>query len=309
MWVFSVKPMRPDCCISGGARFCGFLWALLALPACANEPLPSPRSTDPAIAAALEYEYGTGVAANPGRAAEMYCTAARQGNADAAYRLGWMYATGSSVEHDERHATALFQRAAAQGHELATRALEATGSGEARLPLCITPPPPPVVAVESEIGSAQPAPSRREKAETSAAKIADAGTLAAVAPGPPATPSVSDQILFAIARWADAWSQRDVDSYLAAYAPGFQTRAGESRQQWEAHRRSRILDKAWIYIGVRNLTVTIEGDQAKARFVQDYRSDKGHESATKILTLVPSAQSWLIRQEQSDPLPLPTMAR
>lgn len=309
MWVFSVKPIRPDFFVSGGARFCGFLWALLALPACANQHLPSPRSADPAIAAALGYEYGTGVAANPGRAAEMYCAAARQGNADAAYRLGWMYANGSGVEHDERHATALFQRAAAQGHEFATQALEATRSGEARLPLCITLPPPPVVAVESGIDGAQAVPSGREKAETAAAKIADASTLAAVASLPPAAPSVGDQILFAIARWADAWSQRDVDSYLAAYAPDFQTRAGESRQQWQAHRRARILDKAWIYIGVRNLTVTIEGDHARARFVQDYRSDKGHESVTKTLTLVPSAQVWLIRQEQSDPLSLPAMAR
>ena len=303
MWGYEAR--RRGQAKPGRGRAVGFLGTLLALPVFASEPAPAPQSADPLIAAALRYERGEGVPSNAGRAAEMYCAAARQGNADAAYRLGWMYANGGGIERDDGHAAALFQRAAAQGHELAARMLETARSGDAHLPLCIVVPPPPA----ADVDSAQLAQARQEETAPKRTGATDAGTRAAAAPAAPAVAGVDDRILLAIARWADAWTLRDVDRYLAAYAPDFQTGAGESRQQWEARRRERIAEKAWIYVGVRNLTIVIEGDQARARFVQEYRSDKGRESSIKTLTLVNSEQTWLIRQEQSDALPPSTTAR
>ncbi|MCX7166253.1 MAG: hypothetical protein NTV11_08245 [Rhodocyclales bacterium] len=281
--------------------------AMLALPALADEPTPSLQSDDPLIAAALRYEHGAGVAGNAGRAAEMYCAAARQGNADAAYRLGWMYANGNGVERDDRHAAALFQRAASLGHGFAMRMPEVVQAGDARLPLCITLPPPPAVRVEADADREQPGQARQENSENASAEVAL--LVASVAPAPIPSPPVGDQILLAIARWVDAWALRQVDRYFAAYAPDFQPPAGESRQQWERQRRARITGKGWIDIRIGDLAIAVEGNQATVRFVQEYRSDKGRESVTKTLTLVKSERTWLIRQEQSEALQPSAVAR
>jgi len=299
---------------SAPRRFLALFAAMLALPVLAAEPAPSPQSDDPQIAAALRYEHGLGVARNPGRAAEMYCAAAYEGNADAAYRLGWMYAQGDGIARDEGHAVALLQHAAVLGHRSALQMLEDMPGREGRLPLCLTLAPPPVVAAPSDTDSeplVQEKPEAARAAPAAPAAIvgpAVAGTRAA-APAPGMAPSVSDQIAFAIARWANAWSTREVDRYLAAYAPDFQPARGESRQQWERQRRARITARTWIEIRIRDLAIAVEGDQAKVRFVQEYRSDKGRESSMKTLMLMKSERTWLIRQEQSEALPPAALTR
>ena len=302
MWGYESAPMR----------FMALFASMLALPALAAEPAPSPQSDDPLIAAALRYENGLGIARNPGRAAEMYCAAAYEGNADAAYRLGWMYAQGDGIARDEGHAVALLQHAAALGHRSALQMLEGMPGREGRQPLCLTLAPPPAVTVQAAADSEPLVQEKPETARAAPAAIivpAVAGTRATAAHAPDVAPSVSDQIAFAIARWANAWSTREVDRYLAAYAPDFQPPRGESRQQWERQRRARITARAWIEIRIRDLAVAVEGDQAKVRFVQDYRSDKGRESAMKTLTLVKSERTWLIRQEQSKAMKPSTIAR
>lgn len=290
------------------ARFMTLFAAMLALPALAGEPAPAPQSDDPLIAAALRYEYGEGVARNSSRAAEMYCAAAHQGNADAAYRLGWMYAEGNGIARDDRHAAALFQRAASLGHGSALRMLEGTQMSDARMPLCITLAPPPPIAVESD-ADGKPLVQEKSVAARTAAAPAVTAARSTPPPAPEASPSASDQIAFAIAHWASAWSRREVDRYLAAYAPDFQPPRGESRQQWEHQRRARITARAWIEIRIRDLAVAVEGDLAQARFVQDYRSDKGRESVMKTLMLVKPERTWLIQQEQSETLPPAALTR
>jgi TPR repeat protein len=289
------------------ARRLALIGLCLTLPALADDLTPAPQSADPVIAAALRYEHGDGVAANAGRAAEMYCAAAREGNADAAFRLGWMYANGVGVEQDDRHAAALFMRAASLGHAAAAQKLATLSTGNARQPRCMILAPPPAVATQPDAEGEPPAQVAPETSATAAAAplaVAGAGAMA-----PPASPPVGDQITLAIARWGDAWSRRQIERYLAAYAPDFQPPAGESRQQWERRRRARIVDKAWIDITLHDLAIVVDGDLASARFVLDYRSDKGHDSTVKTLTLVKSGRTWLIRREQSEALPSPVRAR
>lgn len=273
---------------------CAILAVSLALPAGATESAPPPGSADPLIAEALRFEHGDGVARNAGRAAEMYCAAARQGHAEAAYRLAWMYAEGAGIERDRRHAAALFHYAAAQGYAPAAKQ-EASGDG--RLPLCMSLPPPPLVAPSPRTTEDEP--------NTLPARAADDAPPPAVARAAPlAAPTPREQIVLAIARWANAWSGRDIERYLAAYAPEFQARPGESRRQWEQQRRARIAGKAWIGVELRDLDLTIEGvegDRAIARFRQDYRSDKGRDTAVKTLTLMKTANTWLILREHSEP--------
>ena len=99
--------------------------------------------------------------------------------------------------------------------------------------------------------------------------------------------------------WADAWSRKDLDSYLASYAKDFVASGGRSLRQWERERRAQITGKAWIDVKIRDLDISVEGNLARVRFVQDYRSDKLRESGRKTLALVRADRGWLIRQEQS----------
>ena len=55
----------------------------------------------------------------------------------------------------------------------------------------------------------------------------------------PSPPRQAMDVEAAITRWAQAWSARDVDAYLAAYASDF-TADGMTRANWEAQRRARI---------------------------------------------------------------------
>jgi len=74
------------------------------------------------------------------KANELYCRAARLGDAEAQFRLGWIYASGRGVPRDERIAVVLFAMAAEQGHEYARRRLkDARVQPSTELPSCLLP--------------------------------------------------------------------------------------------------------------------------------------------------------------------------
>ncbi|MET0440836.1 MAG: transglycosylase SLT domain-containing protein [Casimicrobiaceae bacterium] len=102
------------------------------------------------LARALAYEHGEGVARDPQKAVELYCVAARDGNAEAQYSLGWMYANGRGVPHDEAIAATFFSLAARSGHAYAERMLLRAGETRGELPDCMKAPevPPELPALE-----------------------------------------------------------------------------------------------------------------------------------------------------------------
>jgi soluble lytic murein transglycosylase-like protein len=93
----------------------------------------------PLVALAVAHEHGEGVAKDPLKAAGLYCEAARAGDAEAQYSLGWMYANGRGIERDDTAAAALFALAAAQGHADAERMLVRVGGPSEGLPECMRP--------------------------------------------------------------------------------------------------------------------------------------------------------------------------
>lgn len=113
-----------------------------------NEPAP-PRAPPPTglTAEAIRYENGEGIGRDYAMAADLYCRSARGGDAEAAYRLGWMYANGRGELRDDRIATGLFRYAAERHHEYAKRMLVHVNTAEAVLPDCMI--PPRVIAQES----------------------------------------------------------------------------------------------------------------------------------------------------------------
>ncbi|THF60507.1 transglycosylase SLT domain-containing protein [Pseudothauera rhizosphaerae] len=89
---------------------------------------------------AVAYEHGEGVPRDAVRAAAMYCEAARLGNAEGMYSLGWMYANGRGVVRSDAHAATLFAMAAYLGHEHAARMRRYTGDYLGEVPDCLLPP-------------------------------------------------------------------------------------------------------------------------------------------------------------------------
>lgn len=91
---------------------------------------------------ARAYEHGEGVPRDAQLATILYCEAARQGNGDAQYNLGWMHANGRGVVRDDAAAAYLFQAAAEQGIEAAQRMLAVLGELKAEMPECMRAPEP-----------------------------------------------------------------------------------------------------------------------------------------------------------------------
>lgn len=154
------------------------------------------------------------------------------------------------------------------------------------------------------------------RAQPSAAPDASAAPVAPVAPAaqhsPPAiqpsspatqpsSPSASSaetaEVEAAVRAWGAAWSAKDVDRYLSAYAPDFVPAAGLSRKNWEEERRARITGKSSISVALDNLVVKIDGQTASARFKQTYRADKLNHTDRKALELHRVGGQWLIRKE------------
>lgn len=130
--------------ISGSAPFPLFLCALLVSsllckPAAADTKAINERAMV-LRADAKSFEHGDGTPRNSAKAIELYCEAARLGNAGAQYDLGWMYAMGRGIERDDATAAYFFALAAEQGDALAKRMLRQVGTPVASAPACLTDP-------------------------------------------------------------------------------------------------------------------------------------------------------------------------
>jgi len=154
------------------ARICltfahiGLLLAALTVPARATVPVQESESERGLRALlrseALAYENGEGVARDPERAAALYCKAARLGDPESQFNLGWMYANGRGVERSDSNAAFFFHAAAEQGLPQAERMLASVGGPPNYLPDCMKEPTPAKLA-------AAPSPKARPPARTIAA--------------------------------------------------------------------------------------------------------------------------------------------
>lgn len=121
----------------------------------------------------------------------------------------------------------------------------------------------------------------------------------AAQPAPAAAGDAQADVEAAVQAWAKAWSSKNMQGYLGAYAPNFTPTGGQSRKDWEADRRARILPRSRIEVGVSDLNITVNGDRATARFRQAYNSDNLNVSSRKTLDLVRSGNRWLILREST----------
>lgn len=157
------------------------------VPTLSLESLPRPATPPPEIGPvvpaqvqrwrqeAMAYEHGDGVPRDPVLAAQLYCRAARYGDAQAQYGLAWMLTNARGIERDEAQAAHLFAAAAEQGMTQAQNMLASMGTPRGEPPLCLRPP------------ETDPAPLARAQAapQAPAARMA---ALPATLPAPPNAP-------------------------------------------------------------------------------------------------------------------------
>src|SRR5438094_4068569 len=115
----------------------------------------------------------------------------------------------------------------------------------------------------------------------------------------PAAEATAD-VMKTVNGWAQAWSKKDADGYLAYYAKDFKTPGGEGRADWEKQRRARIGAAKSIAVGIDSPKVTMRNpQQASVSFRQTYRSDKLSTKSRKTLELVKADGRWLIKEEKA----------
>jgi hypothetical protein len=160
----------------------GIRGALLALALAAASTAFADATTNSAVEdpsadlveQAIAYEHGEGVPKDLRKASLLYCEAARAGNADAMYGLGWMYANGRGVARSDEMAAFLFARAAAAGNVQAQKMQRYVGTEVSVVPDCMRPtdPDPPQALVDNEPDPFADLPPAKKKIADLVAKAA-----------------------------------------------------------------------------------------------------------------------------------------
>jgi hypothetical protein len=106
----------------------------------------------------------------------------------------------------------------------------------------------------------------------------------------------------AVRDWLKAWGDRQVDAYLAFYAPGFEVPGGQDRAAWASERRESLTKPAWLKVRADHLKTSVNGESAEAWFFQVYVVAPGTvELSNKTMRWVWADGRWQIVQEQSEP--------
>ena len=122
----------------------------------------------------------------------------------------------------------------------------------------------------------------------------------------PPAPDISTEhaVAAALKAWALAWSGRNMQSYLDAYAPDFLPIEGETRAAWETRRRSAFSRAGAVSVEMNDIKFVVrDATHASATFNQAYRSGRYQNRNQKTLEWKLVAGRWLIVKEIGDALP------
>ena len=124
-------------------------------------------------------------------------------------------------------------------------------------------------------------------------------TIPAPAPAQKTASPQAAEIESTLNAWAEAWSKKDSDAYLAFYAADFKPPKGEPRERWEKDRRARIAAPKSIAVSIASPRVTMEdGSHARVTFRQTYLSEVFKGSSMKTIVMAKAADGhWKIQQE------------
>lgn len=212
--------------------------------------------------------------------------------------LGDVYAKLASQSYDKalqldgRNATAQTKlsmvRNLISGKTIIQQEVVAAADPEPVTPTTVAESPPVVVATPPVVAPTVAV----------ATSVAPSNAIPARAEAPTNTLGVDKDVLSAVEAWAKAWSDQDMQGYLAAYGSEFEPPRGMSRSTWENQREKRIVGKDTIRVVVDNPLITVTGDTAVVKFKQSYFSNRLNNVANKTLTLRLENGQWRITKEQ-----------
>ncbi len=127
-----------------------------------------------------------------------------------------------------------------------------------------------------------------------------------VMPDSPQTTAASEveaPVLAAAQAWAKAWSDRDEEAYLAAYASEFKPTGGFDKAEWERRRRLLLNLSKKIEVRIESPVVEFPAEgRALITFNQYYRSATYHDTVVKQLLMGLQNGRWLILEEKVLPV-------
>ena len=154
----------------------------------------------------------------------------------------------------------------------------------------------PTAAVPAAAVVATPASKPAAPAVVAAAPAASPAVAAAA---PAAASNADKDVELAVQAWAKAWSSKDMNSYLGAYAKNFVTPKNQARSTWKEERRARIIGKSRISVKVSDVVTKTSGNTATVKFRQTYDADALQTSSRKTLELTKVGDRWLIAKEST----------
>ena len=109
-----------------------------------------------------------------------------------------------------------------------------------------------------------------------------------------------EEIEQVLLQWAQAWSNQDVDAYLAAYSQNFVPASEQSLAQWREQRRQRLTRPSRIDVDLQAIEVLVfDARRARARIVQAYNADHYSDLSRKELQMVHEDGRWRIAAERT----------
>lgn len=100
--------------------------------------------------------------------------------------------------------------------------------------------------------------------------------------------------------WANAWSAKDITSYLASYGKDFVPPKRLSRSAWEKERRKRLRKPRFIKVTLSDMKINLHGkDYAEIRFSQSYQADTYSDKVKKEILMRKVDGKWFITQERT----------
>jgi tetratricopeptide (TPR) repeat protein len=160
-------------------------------------------------------------------------------------------------------------------------------------------PAPAAAAAPAPAPAAVAAPAPAPAAAPAAAPTPATSAPAAPVPAAASDAAATQAVTSAVQAWAAAWAAKDMKGYLGAYDKSFDPPGSQSRAEWEKEREARIVGKSKISVRLSDISVSVKGDKATARFRQAYSADALNVSSRKTLELVNSNGRWAIVREST----------
>ena len=108
------------------------------------------------------------------------------------------------------------------------------------------------------------------------------------------------EVVDTVNRWANAWSDQDLQGYFSVYSETYRPALGQSQDEWRKLRRTRVSKPQWIELDLQDIRVRqVSEDLIQVKLKQHYRSDFYQDQVLKSLNLIKEDGEWRIQMERS----------